>query len=63
MTTRTAFGLKLRIVGANPRGLALSGGFGRAITLGLTPFPLLDVVKAFAAAWIAGPRRAKSEAA
>jgi biotin transport system substrate-specific component len=35
----------------------LSGGIGNAVALGLTPFALLDVVKAFAAALIARPAR------
>jgi biotin transport system substrate-specific component len=34
----------------------LSGGFVRAIALGVTPFALLDVVKAFVAALISRPR-------
>jgi len=34
----------------------LSGGFVRAIQLGVTPFAALDVVKAFVAAAIAAPR-------
>ena len=34
----------------------LDGSASRAIALGLTPFALLDIVKAFIAAHIAGPR-------
>ena len=34
----------------------LNGGVGRAVALGLTPFALLDVVKAFIAASVARPR-------
>jgi biotin transport system substrate-specific component len=34
----------------------LSGGFARAVALGVTPFALLDVVKAFLAALISRPR-------
>ena len=41
----------------------LSGGFGRAVALGLTPFAALDVVKAFVAAAIARPAKPKTPAA
>lgn len=34
----------------------MSGGFARAIALGVTPFALLDVAKAYVAAWISRPR-------
>jgi biotin transport system substrate-specific component len=34
----------------------IGGGFDQAIQLGVLPFALLDVVKAFVAAWISRPR-------
>jgi hypothetical protein len=34
----------------------LSGGLGRAVALGVTPFAVLDIFKAFLAALIARPR-------
>jgi len=35
----------------------LSGSVARAVEVGVVPFALLDVVKAFIAAAISGPRR------
>jgi len=35
----------------------LSGGVVRAVQMGIAPFALLDIVKAFVAAAISGPRR------
>ena len=40
----------------------LSGGFARAVQLGVTPFAALDIVKAFVAAVIAAPRAARRNA-
>lgn len=37
----------------------LSGSIGRAVALGVTPFAALDLVKAFVAAVISGPRSAR----
>ncbi len=37
----------------------LSGSIGRAVQLGVTPFAALDLVKAFVAAVISGPRSAR----
>jgi biotin transport system substrate-specific component len=41
----------------------ISGGVGKAIALGLTPFAVLDIVKAFVAAAIARPAKSKTTAA
>lgn len=38
----------------------LTGSVPRAIALGLTPFALLDLVKAFVAALVSGPRTARA---
>src|SRR5206468_625004 len=40
----------------------LTGSLTRAFSLGVTPFAALDIVKALAAAWIAGPRTMRRRA-
>jgi biotin transport system substrate-specific component len=49
-------GIAVLFVGGLSQLAILSGSVGRAVALGLTPFALLDLVKAFIAASIARPR-------
>jgi biotin transporter BioY len=49
-------GIAMLFVGGLSWLTYLNGSVMRAITLGLTPFALLDIVKAFIAASIARPR-------
>jgi biotin transport system substrate-specific component len=49
-------GIAVLFVGGLAQLTILTGSFARAVALGMTPFAILDVVKAFAAALIARPR-------
>jgi biotin transport system substrate-specific component len=49
-------GMVVIFVGGIAQLAILSGGLGRAVALGVTPFAVLDVFKAFLAALIARPR-------
>jgi len=49
-------GIVVIFLGGIAQLTVLNGSFSRAIMLGVTPFAALDIVKAFVAAWIAGPR-------
>ena len=55
-------GIAVIYVGGIAQLSLLSGGFGRALQLGVTPFAALDIVKAFVAALIASPRAARRAA-
>jgi biotin transport system substrate-specific component len=48
-------GIVVLFIGGLTQLTILNGGVGRAIALGLTPFAVLDIVKAFVAALIARP--------
>jgi biotin transport system substrate-specific component len=50
-------GIAVIYVGGIAQLSVLSGNIGRAMQVGVAPFALLDVVKAFVAAAISGPRR------
>ena len=49
-------GMAVLFAGGVAQLAILTGSFGRAIALGITPFALLDVVKAIGAALLATPR-------
>jgi biotin transport system substrate-specific component len=49
-------GIAVLFVGGLAQLTILTGSFAQAVALGMTPFAILDVVKAFAAALIARPR-------
>jgi biotin transport system substrate-specific component len=49
-------GISVLFVGGLAQLTILTGSFARAVALGMTPFAILDVVKAFVAALIARPR-------
>jgi biotin transporter BioY len=49
-------GIAALFVGGLAQLTLLTGSFSRAVVLGITPFALFDVVKAFVAAAIARPR-------
>jgi biotin transporter BioY len=53
-------GIAVIYVGGIAQLSLLSGGFVRAVQVGVAPFALLDVGKAFAAAAISGTRRRQS---
>lgn len=52
-------GIAVLFVGGLTQLALLSGGVRQAIVLGLTPFALLDIVKAFVAALIAAPKASR----
>ena len=49
-------GILVLFIGGIAQLTLLTGSVGRAIALGVTPFAILDVVKAFVAAMVAQPR-------
>lgn len=49
-------GIVVVFVGGVTQLAVLNGSFARGVALGITPFALLDIAKAFAAALIASPR-------
>jgi biotin transport system substrate-specific component len=49
-------GIAVIFVGGLSQLTILTGSFGRAVALGMTPFAVFDLVKAFVAALIARPR-------
>jgi biotin transport system substrate-specific component len=51
-----SLGMVVIFVGGIAQLSILSGGIGRAIAVGVTPFAVLDILKAFLAALIARPR-------
>jgi biotin transport system substrate-specific component len=52
-------GMVMIYLGGMTQLAVLSGGFSRAIALGVTPFALFDVAKAFVAALISRPRASR----
>jgi biotin transport system substrate-specific component len=56
-------GVLVILIGGVAQLAILDAGLGRALVFGLTPFALLDVVKAFVAAVIAGRRQPSSRSA
>lgn len=54
----TLAGMAVIFLGGLAQLTVLTGGASQAVALGVTPFALFDVVKAFLAALIARPRRA-----
>jgi biotin transport system substrate-specific component len=55
-------GIAVIYIGGIAQLALLSGGFARAVQLGVTPFAALDIVKAFVAAAIATPRATRRNA-
>src|SRR5438552_13550534 len=49
-------GIAVLFAGGISQLIVITGSLGRSIAMGLTPFAVLDVGKAFLAAWIARPR-------
>ena len=55
-------GIAVIFLGGITQLAMLNGGVGRAVQLGITPFAALDIVKAFAAAAVTGPRKVPRDA-
>lgn len=55
-------GIVVIFLGGIAQLTVLEGSVSRAVMLGVTPFAVLDIVKALVAAWIAGPRMTRRSA-